>query len=303
VAAISVRNLTKRFGPVLAVHDLSFDVEPATVTGFLGPNGAGKTTTLRSVLGLVNPTSGSTTVLGRRYVELDDPIRRVGAVLEASGFHPGRTALNHLRVAASAARLPLGRAEAALAQVGLTEAASRKVGAFSLGMRQRLSLAGALLGEPEVLILDEPANGLDPEGIHWLRSFIRAFADNGGTVLVSSHVLSEVAQTVDRVVIVAKGRLVASATLDELVHARAGAIRVRTAQPQRLRDALAAEGVETHLAEPDVVVATGTDSETVGWTAAHERVPIFEMTSDAGNLEDVFLELTGAEGAEAMVDR
>src|SRR4029453_12088060 len=196
MAVITIQGLTKRFGPVTAVDDLSFEVDQGTVVGFLGPNGAGKTTTLRTLLGLVTPTAGSARMDGKPYRELADPIRQVGAVLEASSFHPGRSARNHLRVVATAAGLPLDRADAVLDQVGLTTAAHRRVGGFSLGMRQRLGLATALLGDPQVLILDEPANGLDPEGIHWLRGFLRKLADQGRTVLVSSHVLAEVAQTV-----------------------------------------------------------------------------------------------------------
>ncbi|HEY4726480.1 MAG TPA: ATP-binding cassette domain-containing protein, partial [Actinomycetota bacterium] len=207
MAAITIQGLTKRFGPVTAVDDLSFEVDQGTVVGFLGPNGAGKTTTLRTLLGLVTPTTGTARIDGRPYRELTDPIRHVGAVLEASSFHPGRSARNHLRVVATAAGLPLDRADAVLEQVGLTGAARRRVGGFSLGMRQRLGLATALLGDPQVLILDEPANGLDPEGVHWLRGLLRQLADQGRTVLVSSHVLAEVAQTVDQVVIIARGRL------------------------------------------------------------------------------------------------
>jgi ABC-2 type transport system ATP-binding protein len=188
MAAISVQGLTKRFGDVLAVDRLSFEVGPGTVTGFLGPNGAGKTTTLRMLLGLVAPTSGTATIDGRPYRELADPLRRVGAVLEAGGFHPGRSARDHLRVLAKAAGLPAGRVGEVLEQVGLAAAGRRRVGGFSLGMRQRLGLAAALLGDPEVLVLDEPANGLDPEGVHWLRGLVR-----GRTVLVSSHLLAEVA--------------------------------------------------------------------------------------------------------------
>jgi ABC-2 type transport system ATP-binding protein len=207
MSALEVHRLTKRFGAVTAVDDLTFAVRPGTVTGFLGPNGAGKTTTLRMLLGLVTPTSGTATIGGRRYAEIHDPLRQVGAVLEASSFHPGRSARDHLRVLCAAAGLPASRADDALRQVGLAEAAGRRVGGFSLGMRQRLGLASALLGEPGVLILDEPANGLDPEGIRWLRGFLRHLADGGRTVLVSSHVLAEVAQTVDDVVIIATGRL------------------------------------------------------------------------------------------------
>jgi len=298
---ISVRGLVKRFGSVLAVHELSFDVQSGTVTGFLGPNGAGKTTTLRALLGLVNPTSGTATVFGQPYRELQDPSRRIGAALEASGFHPGRKAIDHLRIAAIAAGIPKARAAAALAEVGMEPAAQRRVGGFSLGMRQRLALAGALLGQPEVLVLDEPANGLDPEGIHWMRGFLRSYADAGGTVLISSHVLSEVAQTVDRVVIVAGGRLVASATLAELTdRTSGGAVRLRSELAGPLRDALVARGAAATLDDDDAdaVVVTGTDARDVGRMVADTGVPVFEMTTDGSNLEDVFLQLTGSEGGQ-----
>ena len=216
MAVITIEGLSKRFGEVVAVDGLSFEVDQGTVTGFLGPNGAGKTTTLRMLLGLVTPTAGSARIQGRPYRELAAPLGHVGAVLESSGFHPGRTARNHLRVVATAAGLDRGRADQVLGQVGLEHAADRRVGGFSLGMRQRLALATALLGDPEVLVLDEPANGLDPEGIHWLRGFLRHLADQGRTVLVSSHVLAEVAQTVDGVVIIDRGQLAATARLEEL---------------------------------------------------------------------------------------
>jgi ABC-2 type transport system ATP-binding protein len=207
MAAIELIGLTKRFGDVTAVDDLSLELQAGTITGFLGPNGAGKTTTLRMLLGLVRPTAGSATIDGRPYAELASPTRHVGAVLEASSFHPGRRALDHLRVLASAAGLPERRAGDALEHVGLAGHARRRVGGFSLGMRQRLGLAAALLGEPSVLILDEPANGLDPEGVQWLRNFLRGQAELGRTVVVSSHLLAEVSQTVDHVVILDHGRL------------------------------------------------------------------------------------------------
>jgi ABC-2 type transport system ATP-binding protein len=216
MAAISVKGLTKRFGDVLAVDQLDFQVDPGTVVGFLGPNGAGKTTTLRMLLGLVTPTAGTATIAGRPYRELPDPARRVGAVLEASGFHPGRSARDHLRVLATAAGLDPRRVDEVLERTGLAAAGRRRVGGFSLGMRQRLGLAAALLGDPEVLVLDEPANGLDPEGVHWLRGLIRGLAADGRTVLVSSHLLAEVAQTADQVVIIDKGRLVTQAPMAEL---------------------------------------------------------------------------------------
>ena len=214
--AVMVASLTKRFRDVVAVDDLSFSISRGSVTGFLGPNGAGKTTTLRLLLGLAEPTSGEALVFDRRFRELDDPARRVGAVLESSDLHPGRSGRDHLRTLALAARIPAGRVEEVLELVELTDAADRRVKTYSLGMRQRLGLAAALLGDPDLLVLDEPANGLDPAGVRWLRRFLRAFADRGRTVLVSSHMLAEAAQTVDRVVIIHRGRLVASGTLHEL---------------------------------------------------------------------------------------
>jgi ABC-2 type transport system ATP-binding protein len=296
MAAISVQGLTKRVGDVLAVDRLSFEVGPGTVTGFLGPNGAGKTTTLRMLLGLVAPTSGTATIDGRPYRELADPLRRVGAVLEAGGFHPGRSARDHLRVLAKAAGLPAGRVGEVLEQVGLAAAGRRRVGGFSLGMRQRLGLAAALLGDPEVLVLDEPANGLDPEGVHWLRGLVRGLADQGRTVLVSSHLLAEVAQTIDRVVIIDRGRLVAQSTLADLTAGGDRTVRVRTPQPEALRDLLVARGATVTLDGPDRLVAGGVTAEQVGQAAAAGGVVLHEMRFERSNLEDVFLELTGGTG-------
>jgi ABC-2 type transport system ATP-binding protein len=216
---VTASSLTKRFGELVAVDGLTFSLHPGTVTGFLGPNGAGKTTTLRLLLGLAEPSAGEALVFGRRYRELGDPARRVGAVLESNDFHPGRSGRDHLRALALAAEVPRARVEQVLELVELERVAARRVKTYSLGMRQRLGLAGALLGDPELLILDEPANGLDPAGMHWLRGFLRRFAEQGCTVLVSSHVLAEVAQTVDQVVIIERGRLRASGTLAELTEA------------------------------------------------------------------------------------
>ena len=213
---VAVTSLTKRFGAFVAVDDLTFALEAGTVTGFLGPNGAGKTTTLRVLLGLAEPTAGRALVFGRPYQELEQPARLAGAVLESNDFHPGRSGRDHLRVLALAADIPPSRVDEVLDLVGLVAPAARQVKTYSLGMRQRLGLAAALLGEPELLVLDEPANGLDPAGVHWLRTFLRSFADRGGTVLVASHALAEVAQTVDRVLIIDGGRLVASTSLEEL---------------------------------------------------------------------------------------
>jgi ABC-2 type transport system ATP-binding protein len=221
-AAVEICDLTKRFGPVLAVDGLSFEVRAGTVVGFLGPNGAGKTTTLRALLGLVAPDRGEARIHGHRYVDLPDPLRLVGASLEASNAHPGRTARSHLRIHALAVGVSPRRVDSVLEQVDLTAATNRRVGGFSLGMRQRLALATALLPEPEVLILDEPANGLDPEGVRWLRELLRRLAGEGRTILVSSHILAEVAQTADRVVILDRGRLMANDSVAEL-SARSGA--------------------------------------------------------------------------------
>ena len=216
-SVVTVASLTKRYGELVAVDDLTFSLQAGTITGFLGPNGAGKTTTLRLLLGLAEPTSGEALVFGRRYRELDRPSRRVGAVLESSDFHPGRSGRDHLRALALAAEIPWDRVEEVLALVEIEAAAAeRRVKTYSLGMRQRLGLAGALLGDPELLVLDEPANGLDPAGVHWLRRFLRRFAEQGRTVLVSSHMLAEAAQTVDHVVIIDRGRRVTSGRLDEI---------------------------------------------------------------------------------------
>jgi ABC-2 type transport system ATP-binding protein len=215
-AVVSCRSLTKHFDELIAVDQVTFSLQPGTVTGFLGPNGAGKTTTLRVLLGLAEPTAGEALVFGRRYRELDQPVRRVGAVLESGDFHPGRSGRDHLRVLALAAGLPLGRVERVLELVELEAAAGRRVKTYSLGMRQRLGLAAALLGDPELLILDEPANGLDPVGVRWLRTFLQGLAAQGRTVLVASHLLAEVALTVDRVLIIDRGRLLVNGELDKL---------------------------------------------------------------------------------------
>jgi ABC-2 type transport system ATP-binding protein len=291
------RGCRNDFGPVVAVHDLSFGVREGTVTAFLGPNGSGKTTTLRMLLGLVAPSAGTATIGRRSYRELSEPIRHVGAVLESAGFHPARRARDHLRVIATAAGLPAGRVDEVLAQVGLAEAADRWVKGFSLGMRQRLGLATALLGQPRVLILDEPTNGLDPEGVHWLRQFMRAFADRGGTVLVSSHLLAEVALSVDDVVIIARGRLVLQSSLDDLARQTGSAVRIRTPQPDALRGALHAAGIATEARDADSLVALETTPEAVGVAAARAGAVIFEMSQERFDLEDLFLELTTTQGA------
>jgi ABC-2 type transport system ATP-binding protein len=294
---IEVVGLSKRYGTVLAVDGLSFRVEPGTITGFLGPNGAGKSTTLRSVLGLVHPDAGGATVLGRSYRELDRPLHRVGAVLEASEVHPGRTGRNHLRVLAAASGVPRSRVEEVLALVELTAAAKRRVKGYSLGMRQRLGLATALLGDPEVLVLDEPANGLDPAGVRWLRDLLRSLAAEGRTILVSSHVLAEVAQTVDRVVIIHRGKLIQQASIAEVLAGAQGGTRVRSPEASRLRSLLAAQGATVTELEDTTLVAD-LPPERIGELAAANNIVLHELTVERATLEEVFLELTGGETTE-----
>jgi ABC-2 type transport system ATP-binding protein len=287
---IEVEHLTKRFRSATAVDDLSFSVPRGRITGFLGPNGAGKTTTLRVLLGLALPTSGRASVAGKRYRELEVPLETVGAVLEASNYHPARTGRNHLRALAAAAGIANARVDQVLAEVELSDAARRRVGGYSLGMRQRLSVAAALLGEPELLVLDEPANGLDPEGIRWLRNFLRSFADGGGTVFVSSHVLAEVSQLADEVVIIHRGKLVAHQPVVELIAQAAGATRVRSPRAAALLERLRAAGID---AEADGErLAVHAPPERVGDLAAEAGIPLHELVADTGSLEEAFLELT-----------
>ena len=294
---IDVAHLTKMFGTLKALDDLSFSVRPGVVTGFLGPNGAGKTTTLRCLLGLIAPTVGSATIDGTRYRDLEDPVGTVGTVLESSSFHPGRSALAHLEWFALAGGVDLARAATLLAHVGLTEASHRRVGGFSLGMRQRLGLAQALLGDPPVLVLDEPANGLDPAGIAWLRGFLRALAAEGRTVLVSSHVLSEMQQTVDDVVVISRGRLVWEGPLVELETGQR-AVLVRTPQPDALRAAVAGHAVEP-AAEGRLRVL-GCTTEEVGHTAYLAGVEVHELVAETGTLERLFLDMTADRPAEEV---
>jgi ABC-2 type transport system ATP-binding protein len=286
---IEIASLSKRYGKTLAVDDLSFSVEAGKITGFLGPNGAGKTTTLRALLGLVRPTSGTATIDGKHYADLEQPFKTVGAVLEASGFHPGRSGRNHLRLLALASGIDESRVDLALAQVGLTDAAGKRVGAYSLGMRQRLCLAGAMLGNPQVLVLDEPANGLDPEGIHWLRDLLRGLAHEGRTILVSSHVLAEMSQTVDEVVIINKGKLIKKAPVEELLKGGARTVRVRGPQGEELAGRIHAAGLSATL-DGDALVVTGATTDQVGDAVA--GLTLHELSASASSLEEIFLELT-----------
>jgi ABC-2 type transport system ATP-binding protein len=292
---IEVERLTKRFGSTLAVDDLSFSVAPGTITGFLGPNGAGKSTTMRAILGLVLPTSGNTTVLGRRYRELEMPLQRVGALLETFDAHPGRSGRNHLRVLAVAGGIPRSRVDEVLALVDLRTAGKRRVKGYSLGMRQRLGLAAALLGDPEVLVLDEPANGLDPQGIRWLRDFLRSLASEGRTVLISSHVLSEVAQTVDDVVIIHRGKLVRHVAIAEMEALAAGSTTVRSPDADRLLELLRSAGLDARSLGGGRLEVMA-PPEQVGEIAASGGVVLHELSVARATLEEVFLELTGEPG-------
>ena len=291
---LEARGLTKRFGSTTAVDDLTFAIEPGRITGFLGPNGAGKTTTLRMLLGLVHPTGGDALVEGVPYRKLREPTRAVGAVLEASSYHPTRSGRNHLRVLATAAGLPAARADETLEQVELAAVGRRRVETYSLGMRQRLSVAAALLGDPRLLVLDEPANGLDPEGIRWLRTFLRSFAGGGGTVFISSHVLAEVAQLADEVVIIHKARLVAHEPLAALTSRAAGGTIVRSPDADALQARLAEAGIDA-TAAADGALRAAAPPEQVGEIAAAGRIVLHELRGESATLEQVFLELTGAE--------
>jgi len=294
--AIEIVGLTKRFDEITAVDALSFAVEHGQITGFLGPNGAGKTTTMRVLLGLASPTEGEALVLGRRYAALDRPTARVGAVLESTGFHPGRTGRGHLRIAARSGRIDLSRVDAVLEQVAMREYADRRAGGYSSGMRQRLGLATALLGDPEVLVLDEPGNGLDPAGVAWLRGFLRAFAEAGRAVLVSSHLLAEMAQTVHRLVVISEGRLVREGPVEAITSTIAHDVVVRSPDAPRLRRALEEAGASTSDGDdPSAFSVTGVAIERVGEVASAEGAVLHELRGRAASLEQAFLELTGGE--------
>jgi ABC-2 type transport system ATP-binding protein len=290
---VEVRDLTKKFGALTAVNNLSFSVEPGRITGFLGPNGAGKTTTLRMLLGLVRPTSGSATIGGQSYGHLKAPQRVVGAALEATNFHPGRSGRNHLRVMADTAGIDTRRVDEMLELVGIPAAARQRAGSYSMGMRQRLALAGALLGDPQVLLLDEPANGLDPEGIRWLRMLLRHLSGQGKTILISSHMLSEVEQTVDDVVIIANGKLIRQGAITDLPTEHV--CTVRTSQTELLIQALTASGLKSTEVDGSIQVI-GRDLVRIGDIAFSAGLPIHELRANENDLEKLFFELTSDEG-------
>ena len=292
---ISVENVTKRYGDKVAVDDLSFQVKPGIVTGFLGPNGAGKSTTMRLILGLDRPTSGAASIDGRSYLDLEAPLHEVGAMLEARAIHTGRSAYNHLLALAQTHGIPRSRVTEVIDLVGLQEVARKRVGGFSLGMGQRLGVAAALLGDPRILILDEPANGLDPEGILWIRTLLKRLAKEGRTVFVSSHLMAEMAQTAEHLVVIGRGRLIADASVEDFVEraSTGAAVRVVSPQASALRDALAARDARVDSVERDVLEVHGLTGQEIGEIALAERVVLAELTPLQLSLEQAFMRLTG----------
>jgi ABC-2 type transport system ATP-binding protein len=290
---IAVQGLWKRYGDTLAVEDLSFTVQPGRVTGFAGPNGAGKSTTMRLILGLDAPDAGDAFVGGRAYASIDRPLREVGALLETAGFHPGRRARDHLLWLARSNEIDPARVDDVLGIVGLAHAARRRVGGFSLGMRQRLGLAAALLGDPRVLLLDEPVNGLDPEGIRWIRGFLRDLAAEGRTVLVSSHLMSELEGTADHLIVIRNGRVIADAPVSELLSGTGEArVVVRTGRTAPLMRVLADAGARVESSGDDRLLVTGLAVEQIADLAALEGIALYELSASRASLEDVFLEMT-----------
>jgi ABC-2 type transport system ATP-binding protein len=293
MVVIEAVGLTKRYGETVAVDGLSFVVQPGVVTGFLGPNGAGKSTTMRMLLGLDRPTAGTASINGRPYTRLTAPLCEVGALLEARAIHTGRSARNHLLALAATHGIGRRRVDQVLELVGLTQVAGKRAGGFSLGMGQRLGIASALLGDPHTLILDEPVNGLDPEGILWIRTLLRSLAAEGRTVFVSSHLMSEMSMTATHLIVVGQGRLIADCSVAELTNASGrSVVRVRTEEAPRLRDLLAADGVSITSTERDLLTVSGLSSTEIGKVAAEARVALIELTPQQASLEEAFMELT-----------
>jgi ABC-2 type transport system ATP-binding protein len=290
---IEAKGLTKRYGPKTAVDDLTFVVRPGVVTGFLGPNGAGKSTTMRLLLGLDRPSAGSSRINGKRYADHPAPLREVGALLEARAVHTGRSARSHLLAMAATNGISRARVEEMLGLVGLDEVAGKRAGGFSLGMGQRLGIAAALLGDPGVLLLDEPVNGLDPEGIRWIRNLLKDLAAEGRTVFVSSHLMSEVAVTATDLLVVGRGRLIASGSVEELIlRASSGAVRVRTTEADRLASLLSGQGRRIQRMGTDALQVSGMDSAAIGMIAAREGIALIELTPQQATLEEAFMEIT-----------
>ncbi|GGO47183.1 ABC transporter ATP-binding protein [Streptomyces daqingensis] len=290
---IEVQKLTKRYGETLAVDGLSFQVRPGRVTGFLGPNGAGKSTTMRAMIGLDRPSSGQVLIDGKRYEQIAQPLRKVGALLEAKALHGGRTAYGHLLGLARSNRIPPSRVGEVLETVGLSATAKKRAGGFSLGMAQRLGVAAALLGDPEVLLFDEPVNGLDPEGILWIRELMKKLAGEGRTVFVSSHLMSEMALTAEHLIVIGQGRLLADTTVEDFIARNSRSyIHIRTPEPERMRDVLAGDGIRTEKGPEGVLEALGTTLETVGKLASKHQVTVYEISPRTASLEEAFMQLT-----------
>ncbi len=289
---IKVDHLSKRYGGTLAVDNLCFDVQPGVVTGFLGPNGSGKSTTMRVILGLDNPTKGRATINEKSYSELKEPLREVGALLDAKAVHPGRTARNHLRALAASNRITKARVDEVLEFVGISSVANKKVGGFSLGMSQRLGIAGALLGDPGVLLFDEPVNGLDPEGIRWIRDFFRTLANEGRTVFVSSHLMSEMAVSADQIIVIGRGKFITQGSVDDLTKTVAGTVLVRASDHEALTAALTTNNGVVHEMNDNGLNVSGLTSDEVGEIAFGIGVTIFELTPQRASLEEVFMDLT-----------
>jgi ABC-2 type transport system ATP-binding protein len=286
-------NLTKRYGDKVAVDNLTFTVKPGIVTGFLGPNGAGKSTTMRMILGLDAPTKGTITVNGRPFAEHSHPLREVGALLEARGVHPGRSARNHLLALAATGGIGAARVDEVIDMVGLTDVASKRVGAFSLGMGQRLGIASALLADPDVLILDEPVNGLDPDGVRWIRNLLRGFADEGRTVFLSSHLMSEMALTADQVIVIGRGRLLRDQSMSDFIaSAGVAAVRVRSPEADRLADILRPHATSIEVGANGSLDVEGLSSDDIGIAAAGAQITLFELANQAGSLEEAYMMLT-----------
>ena len=289
---IKIEHLSKRYGDTLAVNDLDFEVRPGVITGFLGPNGSGKSTTMRIILGLDHPSKGRATVKGQDYASLRAPLHEVGALLDAKAVHPGRSARNHLRALAASNRIPFARVDQVLEFTGIDSVANKKVGNFSLGMSQRLGIAGALLGDPEVLLFDEPVNGLDPEGIRWIREFFRSLANEGRTVFVSSHLMSEMAVTADQIIVIGRGKLITQGSIDSLTATAKGSVFVRASNHSKLMAELKAHGGDVSEANDEALNVSDLTSDQIGQIAFDAEVVLFELTPQRASLEDVFMKLT-----------
>jgi ABC-2 type transport system ATP-binding protein len=289
---LKIDHLTKKYEHTLAVDDLDFEVKPGVVTGFLGPNGSGKSTTMRIILGLDHPTKGRATINGKRYGELKSPLHEVGALLDAKAVHPGRSARNHLRSLAASNKIPMSRVDHVLEFTGIASVANKRVGGFSLGMSQRLGIAAALLGDPQVLLFDEPVNGLDPEGIRWIREFFRSLAKEGRTVFVSSHLMNEMAVSADQIIVIGRGQLITQGSVNDLTASAQGTVLVRASNISGLTKILGAKNAVVTAGIDDSISVSGLSSDDIGQAAFDAGIAVFELTPQRASLEEVFMDLT-----------